>query len=174
MKKIFILGVIFSLQILALVYGQQTAPGSAYVSEAGRFSVKFPAKPQEKVEKINSADGVLDLYTFMVESGGNEYLVLYTDYNDPVTADEIHKIIAAVSEGGTKGTGGKVVSKKDITLKGNHGSSEVIETTDTVHLHNYYLVGQRLYQVIFTMPKGSQKPQDADVFLESFDIVVAK
>jgi hypothetical protein len=159
---------------VSLVNSQLFAQGKSYSSESGKFTVKFPGEPQTKVDKVNSADGVLDMYSFIVESGDNAYVVLYNDYNDPVTADEIDKIIAAVSEGGVKDASGTVTSKKEIVLKGNKGRAEVIETTDTIHYHNYYLVGQRLYQVIFSMPKGKQKPAEADVFLESFDVVTAK
>lgn len=171
MKKIFIHGAIFISLLVSIVYAQQSATVSNYVSEKGGFSVKFPGTPEEKVDKVSSADGMLDVYSAMVESGGNVYVVLYTDYNDPVTAEEIDKILKAVSDGGVQAINGKVITKKSITLKGNKGISEEIETEEYIHVHNYYLVGQRLYQVIFTMPKGAKKPSEADVFIESFDIV---
>lgn len=171
MKKIFIHGAILFSLLVSIAYAQQSATVSDYVSEKGGFSVKFPGKPEEKVDKVSSADGMLDVYSAMLESGGNAYLVLYTDYNDPVTAEEIDKILKAVSDGGVQAINGKVITQKSITLKGNKGISEEIETEEYIHVHNYYLVGQRLYQVIFTMPKGAKKPSEADVFIESFDIV---
>jgi hypothetical protein len=172
MKRIFLYSVFLLLTCFAFLYAQQSAPAglTEFISEEGGFSVRMPGKPQETIQQVDSADGPLEMHRFALDVGENGYIVLYNDYSDPVTSDEIEKILDAVRDGGAKYVSGKVVSEKAVKLKNYSGRSVRIESNEVIYIDNFYLVGQRLYQVIFGMPKGGTMPAEAKEFMESFQI----
>jgi hypothetical protein len=170
MKRNFVYSAILMLVVSAFVIAQEKVTLKEFVSTTGGFSVKMPGTPEDKSEQIDSADGPLDVHTFAVDVGKTGYVVQYNDYSDPVTSDEIEKILAAVRDGGSKEIQGKIVSEKTISRSGFPGKSIQVESGDLVYYEDCYIAGQRLYQVIFSMPAGEKMPKEAEEFRSSFQI----
>ena len=174
MKKNLVFSAILILIVFAFVSAQEKVALTEFTSANGKFSVKMPGKPQDQSEQIDSQDGPLDVHTFGVDVGKYGYVVQYNDYSDPVTSDEIEKILSAVRDGGSKQIQGKIVSEKTITRNGFPGKSIQVESGDLVYFEDCYMAGQRLYQVIFSMPVGEKMPPEAEEFRSSFQIKAQK
>src|SRR5262249_54072286 len=93
MKRNLVCSAILILIVFAFVSAQEKAALTEFVSATGGFSVKMPGKPQDQSEQVDSQDGPLDVHTFAVDVGKYGYVVQYNDYSDPVTSDEIEKIL---------------------------------------------------------------------------------
>jgi hypothetical protein len=170
MKRNSVYSAILILVIFAFASAQEKITLTEFVSAKGGFSVKMPGKPEDRSEQVDSADGPLDVHTFALDVGKNGYVVQYNDYSDPVTKDEIEKILSAVRDGGSKQIQGKIVSEKTHSRNGFPGKSIQVESGDLVYFEDCYLAGQRLYQVIFSMPVGDKMPPEAEEFRSSFQI----
>jgi hypothetical protein len=160
-----------SLTISALGQTSQTPTSSKFTSDSGGFSVKVPGTPTTKNEPINSTNGPTTLHTFLVETnnGKDFYLVGYSDYETKLdTAKSLNGVISAQVDS----MKGKITSDKSITLKSYPGRSVTIETDDVTFYSTVYVAGNRLYQIMFGMPKGETMPSEAKEFFSSFEILI--
>ena len=170
-ELIGIISVAGSLLLSALAQTPQTPVDTKFTSDRGGFSVKIPGKPTTKSEDITSANGPSTLYTFLVETneGKNFYLVGYSDYN---TKLDTTKSLDGVISAQVASMKGKITADNTITLKGYPGRSVTIETDDVIFYSSVYVAGNRLYQIMFGMPKGDPMPAEAKEFFSSFQILI--
>jgi len=171
-KRLFVLRmVISSLLLSGAVYAAQTHSTSKFTSKEGAFSVTLPAEPKEKSQDISSKNGPTVLHTFQVEQneGSILYLVGYSDYQ--TSLDTANSLVGVINNQ-VESMKGKITSDKMITLDGHSGRSVTIEAEGVIFYSSVYVAGNRLYQVMFGMPKGETMPAGGKEFLDSFRILI--
>ena len=171
-KRFFILGMaVSSLLLSGAVHAGQIHSTAKFTSKEGAFSVALPEEPKEKSQDISSKNGPTTLHTFVVERNEGKifYLVGYSDYQTILdTTSSLENVIS----GQVESLKGKITSDKMITLDGHTGRSVTIEAEGVTFFSSVYVAGNRLYQVMFGMPKGETMPADGKEFLDSFRILM--
>jgi len=163
--------------ILAAVIGLAShyAWGDVVSDSDGRFTINFPAKASESTQTVDTKAGKAQVHVYRAE-GDNKaitYTALYSDYpsgsiaRSPADAIYDGAIKGAVGQGG-----GKVVSNAKVsngTVAGREAVFSSPDQAETMRVR-YFLVGDRLYQVAYHGPKGSETSKTATTFLDSFKI----
>jgi hypothetical protein len=130
-------------------------------SQAGRFSIVFPAAPTEK------NDGESGLRTYLSESSNGFYLVMYADAD---SVNEAKQISNALPGEFVKGINGKIISQRNIFLKKNPGQEFRFETDSdgekVLGKGRIYQVGKRFYMLISAAPD-----QESGKFFNSFGLI---
>lgn len=176
-KRFFVLSVAIlpllltgGLQAATLTSGRATM--MAFASRVGAFSVLMPGQPQYSSRRIDTPFGPTTLHKFNVETdGGNyAYIVMYADYPSPMSRVDKSSLLADVCVKGAAGVAGRVMSGKNVSINGYPGRVVRTESDKFTFLHMVCLAGQRLYQVIFAMPKGYEFPANVRSYYDSFTI----
>lgn len=147
------------------------------VSENG-FSVLMPGKPVTNERTNDTAEGPVLVRGFVVDTGGEEYYMTYSQYPDTQKWNAIdpQKLFDAVLKTGMLSQGNrKVVSQRELSLNGHPGQETVIEDDapdGSIYLiRNYWVKPPRLYGVEFFRPKSHNLSANAKKFLDSFKIL---
>jgi hypothetical protein len=171
-KRFFVLVMAISTLLLSVaVHAEQDESTATFTSKEGAFSVILPGTPKEKSEAVTSNDGPTTLHTFIVErnEGQNFFLVGYSDYQTKLDAAGS---LAGVINGQVESLKGKITSDKTVTLNGHPGRSVTIEAEGILFFSTVYVAGNRLYQIMYGMPKSDVTPPDAKEFFDSFRILI--
>jgi hypothetical protein len=164
--------------LAALAGCGSSAPKAAervpFTSKAGRYSVVFPAKPDTFSAPTGNGAVKRVVSTAMASKAGDSYGVAYSDYS----ADELKAGPAAVLSGVRDVTVrevlGTLVSSKDITLAGHPGLDVVAKVdkgaTKGNYRVNFYLVGNRVYEVLVVRNQTPIDEEKTTAFLDSFEL----
>ncbi|HTP08881.1 MAG TPA: hypothetical protein VMP08_11565, partial [Anaerolineae bacterium] len=122
--------------------------------------------------------GSIDANMYIVEQGNTAYGAGYSDFpGDPAKADP-QAVLAGARDGAAKNINGTVVDEKPIELAGHPGSEITIEMPDSPSVPGgaryharIYLVGKRLYQVIYVALKKDENAADYQKLFDSFQLV---
>jgi hypothetical protein len=163
------------LLVLAFFCGgaEKETPPKKFKSEAGKYTVLFPGKPKEEIQKTATAQGQIQLVMNIYEvSNDLAYMVAYNDY--PLMAKNVdpQKNLQAARDG-NKGANGKILKDTEITFgKNKIPGREVLIAKGPVQIRTKLLLaGKRLYQVMVIATKlEAVNSKDADKFFESFEI----
>lgn len=146
-----------------------TLAASAFTlkDEVGRFSASFPAEPTlDKVEG-SSALGPHVHYTWEVDVDDRHWSVTYTEYTTPPVKNYDKNVMNLLAA-----TKGKLVWQGKIEQSGFDGREVVTLLPDnTVMRQRMFMVGNRLYQVLYGGPAGSETHAEAKSFLTSFELL---
>jgi hypothetical protein len=167
-----LLAVVFLTPLCASATGSPkplNAPMLTITSRAGGFTVQMPGQPVYKSERVETRIGTLTLHTFSVgtEGGRCSFAVMYNDYPRPPA--NVNDFFNAVKDGTV--ANGRLLREAALSLSGYPGRGMVIEKDGTIFIVNMYLVGARLYQLIFAMPKGGRMPYQVEQFFDSFALI---
>jgi hypothetical protein len=134
--------------------------------EVGRFSVRFPSEPTlDKVEG-SSALGPHVHYTWEVDDDERHWSVTYTEYSKPPVKNYDKNVMNLLAA-----TKGKLVWQAKVEQNGIDGREVVTLLPDNkVMRQRMFMVGNRLYQVLYGGPAGTETDADADGFLTSFQL----
>ncbi len=140
---------------------------STFTSQEGRFRVEVPGQPVFGSNQINTAVGTITVYSYSVSSNGCEYAILYNDY--PSVPSNPSAVIDAVGKSYLAGS--QLIKQANLTLNGNPGHGYLFERGGYRYASAVYLVGSRLYQVMFQSPKSTSEPPELGRYFESFQIL---
>ncbi len=142
-----------------------------YTSEAGHYSVQFPATPTESSSEVSlGASGTITLYQANIDQGGVSYLVAWCDYPSGFLESDPQTALAGFRDNLVKAEKGTLTSDDAIDLNGVPGRAFAFTGQGgTTYSAHDFLSGQRLYQVVVIMGSGSTAA-GADDFLNSFRI----
>jgi len=171
-KEAFVVGmVISSLLLSGAVNAGQTPSTAKFTSKEGAFSVTLPGEPKESSQDMSSQNGPTVLHIFQLEGDEGKifFMVGYSDYQTPLN---VTTSLEGVINGQLEGLKGKLTSDKMVTVDGHPGRSVTIEAEGGNYSSSIYIAGNRLYQVMFGMPKGETIPADGKEFLASFRILI--
>jgi len=145
-----------------------------FTSIDGRFTVALPQQISSfSPISINTPKGRVtagDSYSWVLD--GLQFEIGYMDMPIPIASAEdakemIHRgadviLNSAVSKGGT------LVSRSDISFAGSVGHEIKVEVPGLVILARFYVIGQRVYQLIASSRKDAQLQASAVKVLDSF------
>jgi hypothetical protein len=123
---------------------------SAFVSEAGRFSVSFPDTPEHSMERTPSEYGDILTHMYILEDLNNgTYLLSYSDIPLPLLEASGKDAVLAGAKNGVLATIGAVLSDEERldTLSGYPGIYFRAHSGTNFTIYKIYLVGDRLYQL---------------------------
>jgi hypothetical protein len=157
---------------LVLVAGADPAWQTYSAPSAGKFSISFPAKPQESARQL----GDFNLHVVSADLNSfSRYMVYYFDTNAKAEQlkqagfrekllDDGQRVLLGRLSGSPK--------QSKITLDGNPGREvEVSETGKGTTRLRLYLVQSRLYILAAQSRGGKDLPSaDSDRFLKSFKL----
>lgn len=162
---------------LALLSRPQPKAWSEFTSAPGGFTVQMPGAPKDQVQSVAQATGDLTVHNFTVEDGNNAYIVSYVDFpSGAIAQSEADTVLDSTVDGSVSSGKGTLKSKSAITQGGYPGrlaefttaaNGQVPATSIKAH---YYLVKDRLYQVLAVAPLD-RLPAEVDKFLDSFKLL---
>jgi hypothetical protein len=160
----------FSLLVLLALCinlpAQEEPPGWVTLAPEGAgFSVLFPGKAVETVDKKNS----FTLHSFNLTVGRATYIASYSDYIpgklDPATAltanrDKFNKSLQAT-----------LISNREITIDGHTGIEFTSETPAANVKSQLFLIGNRMYQTVAFVFRDVDETRNVNRFFDSFKLL---
>jgi hypothetical protein len=144
----------------------------AYRSEAGRFSVDFPAESPSVEEMSESKFSITDNdVRHTVFADGAEFAV---EIHDIPRISQLlltsHYVLERSVEGMLEDIGAREIDSTETSLQGQPAREVIFETTDPPAVGRLLLVlaGRRLYMVSVRHPRSLDPPDTAARFFESF------
>jgi len=156
------LGVMAATLLMALA-----ASAFQFKDEAGKFAARFPAEPTMDKQEGSSALGPHVHTTWEVDVDDRHWSVTYTEYTTPPVKNYDKNVMGLLAA-----TKGKLVWQGKIEQGGFDGREVVTLLPDNkVMRQRMFMVGNRLYQVLYGGPAGSETGADAETFLTSFQLL---
>jgi len=159
--------VTLGLAVTALAGSMELKPAG------GGFAVTMPGKAQYQKQTSGVPGGSVDIHTYLVTDNGLIYLVGYGEYPEQAVRGKTAKqVLEGDRDGFVKATDGKILKQKDISLGGNTGIEFDVATAKGAEMRvQEFLVGRRVYQVVFGGQKGSLAKAEGANFFKSFRFV---
>lgn len=160
--------------LLAAVFLGEPSHAEAVTSKDGHFAATFPGAARMSSAPVQSGDVTVRMTMYAFENGVFSYYVTYSDYPPQVFArtsqgqaltNVIHSTVANVK--------GKVTHEETITIGNVSGREVVIDVPaqNALMRERLLLVGNRLYQIVYGGPQGSENSKAALDFLNSFRLL---
>jgi hypothetical protein len=146
-----------------------------YSSNEGKYSVLMPGTPTNQTRNMNTPTGSITLYASALENNDTGYVVTYNDIPESlsqVLTPEL--LLQSIRKSAVSNVQGKLVDDQPITLASKYPGREIqveIQDGKRVFRNRMYIVGNRLYQVVFAGTKDEIFSKDANKFLDSFKIL---
>jgi serine/threonine protein kinase len=138
----------------------------------GRFSVLLPGEPRAGTTVTQSGRGELESLTFSIEAGPITYYAAYFDFpgivpKGPQIKADLRNVLKSYRD---KIGRVKIVRNEDTTLDGFAGKLLVLEDEQKrfVYTLRMYLVRNRVYTLMATVPTSQAEPPEVRQFLDSF------
>jgi hypothetical protein len=163
----------FSL-LAVLVVSALPVRAEAVNSKDGRFAATFPGSARMSTTPVQSGDVTVRMTVYAFENGQLNYYVSYSDY-PPRTFDRLSRDQAYVNviNATLANVKGRKEREADVKL-GDVTGREVLIDVPAQHAtmrERLFLVGNRLYQVVYGGPPGSANAKPALDFLNSFKLL---
>jgi hypothetical protein len=176
MPRILLANMVVVTTILAVCGCLRVPPDSKF--EGDGFSVVAPATFQKSVKSVDvSPVGKMNYIEYTAKHGNLEYSIACVDYpQELVNKSDPDKILDGSRDGAVNNVNGKLALEEKITfdghpgrklginMKGNKGQNLTLKC-------RIFLVGNRLYFVGATAPKGEVSISEMDAFLDSFRLL---
>jgi len=137
-------------------------------SGTGRFSILFPGTPQAQVQKLKVGQSEIIIRTLQLQELA-AYSVMYSDYPVPVAnAEAASGILDFTAQQAVEMFKAEPLDRQKITFEGHPGRFLKQRLPDGFVMHlKFYLVGQKLYQLMITTPKEDGATDDQRRFYEA-------
>ena len=138
----------------------------------GRFSVLLPGKPERQNQSLDTPLGKIDLVTYMAGSRKAGCAVAYADYPEQhINSTDPQKLLDGSRDGAITNVGGQLISETRIDFHGKPAREILIEVPNKAFINlRLFLIGPRLYQLMFIAPNNQGYEQDISKFFESFTV----
>ncbi|CAG0934853.1 hypothetical protein TFLX_03709 [Thermoflexales bacterium] len=148
-----------------------------FSSTEGGFSILLPARPKEQRQPVNTAAGSVEAIMYIAEVKGTAFGAGYSDFPTSALEADSQAVLEGARDGAAKNINGTVLDEKPIELAGYPGLEIVIEMPagaavpgGAMYRAQLYLVGQRLYQVIYVALKADENPAEYQKLFDSFHL----
>ncbi len=152
-------------------------PWQTFSSKEGGFTLSLPGKPKEQRQPVGTAGGSVTAIMYFTEVGSTAFGVGYGDYPGSAANVDPQAVLKGARDGAAKNVNGTVVSEKPIELAGHPGLEIAVETPASAKMPGgamyrarIYLVGNRLYQVIYVALKKEEHAADYQKLFDSFHL----
>lgn len=145
-----------------------------FASKDCGFAILMPGKPKEQTSKIKSALGELDNKQFMVATANKAFwMVSVIDYPAGTANGKEDALLDGAVKSAVKGLQGKTLHEGKITLEDKYPGRKLEVEAEKIGVYraHFFLVGDRVYQVIVRGPKDAATSPEAMKYLESFKLV---
>jgi hypothetical protein len=137
-----------------------------FKDEVGRFRAIFPAEPTLGKDEGVSDSGPHVHYSWTVEEENRTFAVIFTEYSRPIAKNYDKNVRALLNQGA------KLLRQTAIDVSGVDGREIFTELPEKAVLRQrMLLVGNRLYQVIYQGPFGTESRADVEEFMRSFQLL---
>jgi len=146
-----------------------------YKSDAGKFSVQVPSKPQEQSQDQTTNVGTIKLNMLISETNDSGYFIGYADFPSKIANPvDIQKGLSDSVKGSVSNINGEIKSEKEYLL-GNvpcrdFEASGKVQSTDVLMKGRFCLADNRLYQLFALGSQANLSKTDVDRFIDSFKI----
>jgi hypothetical protein len=144
-----------------------------FESEKGRFSIMMPGTPEEMQQILNTAEGKITLYAYVVERSDIAYVAGYADFPGLAGYDiDPYAILDGAKYGAVQSAGGKVISETRISYGDDLGIEIHYNAKNELGLGHavFVLSGNRLYQATALGLKETFPKETAQKFIDSLEI----
>lgn len=142
------------------------APAFQFTDEVGRFSAIFPAEPLLGKDEGMSDSGPHVHYSWTLEQEKRVFAVIFTEYSRRIAKNYDKNVKSLLDQGA------KLLRQSTIDLGGVDGREIYTELPEREILRQrMFLVGNRLYQVIYQGPFGTESREDVETFMQSFQFL---
>lgn len=164
---------------IAVAACQPTASNSwqTFTSKEGGFTLLLPGEPQEHKQSVNTVAGSVDYIADITQVGNSAFGAGYSDYPENAMQADPQTMLAGARDGAAKNINGTVTDQKPIELAGHPGLEITVEMPGSANAPgggifraHLYLVGRRLYQVIYVTLKADENPADYQKLFDSFHL----
>ena len=149
------------------------------VDDAGRFVVSLPNPVQRGSQPVDTAVGKIVMNMLYYDGGAVAHMVIYCDYPAGSVAQSggPDKVCANARDGALKSVNGTVRTSSTYQLGDTNGLEVVADippkdpndsASASVARIRFFVVGDRLYQVMYIGPTGTETEPKAVAFLDSF------
>jgi hypothetical protein len=156
----------------------QTKP-ETLVDDAGRFVVSLPKPVQRGSQAVDTAVGKIAMNMVYYDGGAIAYMIIYCDYpaGSVASSGGPDKVCANASNGAVQNVGAKIRTSASYQLGDVKGLEVVADipskdpkdaASASVARLRFFVVGDRLYQVMYIGPAGTDTSPKAVAFLDSF------
>lgn len=156
-----------------LAFAASLAWGDTVASKDGHYSANFPGPAKESTQTVTTDSGPTTAHILTYQTPKAIFTALYSDYPPrAVGRVPVDVVYAGAIDGAARKAGGTLRSSVPIQVESVTGREAVFDApnkTETVRVR-YFLVGNRLYQVMYDGPSGTEKSQEATNFLNSFHL----
>lgn len=148
-----------------------------YRSEEGGFKIVAPCQlKQEKAERQTAA-GIIAFHTHAGELRGRYWGVVHSDYPAAVVGSlGAETMLLNGRNGFVAGVNGRLISDTAVTLNGHPGRRITVlatpeESAGLSLFARFYLVNNRLYQIVAVMPTDKADSAKVNEFMDSFTLI---
>lgn len=180
--------ILFAVSARAETAGAPPAGGAAeaktqtVVDDAGRFVATFPSPVQRGSQDVDTKVGKVVMNTVYHDGGAIAYMVIFSDYPAGSVAQSggPEKVCQNASDGAVQSENAKVRTSSPCQLGDVTGLDVVADippkSTDataasTVFHGRFFVVGDRLYQIMYISPPDNEASPEAGAFFDSFHLI---
>jgi hypothetical protein len=149
------------------------------VDDAGRFVATFEGAVQRGSQPVDTAVGKIAMNMVYYDGGAVAHMVIYCDYpaGSVASSGGPDKVCANASDGAVKNVNGTIRTSSPYQLGDSNGLEVVADippkdpkdpASASVARLRFFVVGDRLYQVMYIGPTGTETTIKAVTFLDSF------
>ena len=149
------------------------------VDDAGRFVVSLPNPVQRGSQQVDTKVGKIAMNMVYYDGGAIAYMIIYCDYpaGSVASSGGPDKVCANASAGAVQNVNGTIRTSSSYQLGDVKGLEIVadipskdpkVPANASVARVRFFVVGDRLYQVMYIGPTGTETASKAVAFLDSF------
>lgn len=143
---------------------------------AGEMSVSLPGKPIKWTQPVGTSAGTFDMHLIGVESGGESFLVCYTEFPSSIahalSQTDVQLLLDIGRDGGLRNVDGELIEEHELKLNGHPGREILasVPSQKAVFRARIYWAKPVLYQVIYVRPRSKKPSEAGQKFLDSLSI----
>lgn len=163
MKKLLVL--VLSLTFAGMAFAQSTYKDA-------KFTINFPGRPVEKEQDVETAVGLVTMYSLMYEGYNAAYMLAYIDYPARLVKDTAAKTehLNNAKGGFINNFGAKITFERKISIQGHPGIYYKAQGNGTYIVMKSYLVVNRLYQIGIMRQDRFATPKEVNDFIGTFTL----
>lgn len=143
-------------------------------SDEGKFVAELAAEPKYKKFEEKAKDGQQYVrHEWMLDQGEKAWLVSYNDYRrGTISGQGLEKSFENAIRGTIQGVKGELRNTTKLSNDGIAGREALIfsPSFNLILRQRIFFVGDRIYQILYVGPPGSEKESAVDEFLASLKI----
>ena len=165
-RRAVIISLLALLLVAAAPYAARAANWQPWAPSDHSFSISFPTRPKTQTNTM----GTHPVQVVVSQAGKENFSVMFQDRDaEPSSGLMSRQMLDGVCDAYMGSASWKLLHKRDLTI-GKHPGRELEvqdDSSHTVSLWRFYIVGKRVYQLTAVRPAGTPTA-NAQRFMQSF------